>query len=881
MICSRIRSFAIIMALMTISVDAFAIRTSDETCEMLSDPLAVSSATPRLGWKIPLERKGECQTAYQIIAASDPSLLDEEHADLWNTGKVESSQQQWIAYEGKALASGSQVWWRVRVWNKRGKASRWSEVRRFGIGLLAPEDWHCGYIGTAVEGDVPEPLVYKRFEYSGEGTAILHVNSLGYHEVYINGGKVGDYVLAPAVSEFSKRSLSVSYDVTAQLRQGSNDIVIWMARGWYDPSAFYGHVVDGGPYVRAQIDLVSAGGSVTVLGTDASWKARTSGYYNPEAMWGRNRFNGERVVAEEILPDFSAATLEAAQWQDVVVPEIPDKEVSPMMCQGNKVMETLEPVSIHRFDDDVWIVDFGRSVVGWLDMDMGKLEKGQEVKLIYADMINLDTDIDMPRDPWRYFDTYVASGEGEEHFGNRFSYHAFRYVKIENLGHKPSAEDLKASLIYTAYDDASSFVCSDEDMNAIHDMVHYTFKCLTLGGYMVDCPHLERGGYGGDGHASLLAAQDMYELYPLYSNWIQAYADAQQPDGGLPHSAPTSVRMGGGPYWCAFISEAPWQAYLHYGDLEMLRRYYPAMKKYIEYAETYMPDGLLSLEHPWPEEYYRHWFLGDWALPHRKLQQERETVDDIINCSLSEVYATVAKVAGLLGLPEEKADYEARRERINKLIHERLYDAEKGLYGLGMQADQAYPLLVGAVPEEMREQLHSRLVEETHGRFDDHLHTGLVGVPVITQWLTRHGDAALMYTMLKQHSYPGYMYMIDNGATTTWEHWDAQRSRIHNCYNGIGSWFYEALGGIIPDAEQPGYRHFFVRPQTVEGISEMKVEKQTPYGQIKVEWRRRGSRIRLYVTVPVGATATVDPVFCAPGQEPKTLGSGRHRIVFR
>jgi alpha-L-rhamnosidase len=113
--------------------------------------------------------------------------------------------------------------------------------------------------------------------------------------------------------------------------------------------------------------------------------------------------------------------------------------------------------------------------------------------------------------------------------------------------------------------------------------------------------------------------------------------------------------------------------------------------------------------------------------------------------------------------------------------------------------------------------------------------------------------------------------MINNGATTTWENWNRDRSRIHNCYNGIGYWFYHALAGIRPDENAPGYRHFFVEPQIPADMEWVNATKNTPYGDITVSWKKEKSRVELKLTVPVGTTATI-----RLGDIEQRLGSGKH-----
>lgn len=844
-----------------------AIDLYDLRCEMLHQPLGIDTATPALSWKITPGRNGLRQTAYQILAATSPDKLSEEKADLWNTGKVQSNESLWITYEGKPLTSRSVVYWQVRAWDEKDKPGSWARGAYFSVGILDKALWQGHYIGMKRQNAKAQPMLRKTFHCMGKGQAFLHLSTLGYHEAYLNGHKVSDDVLVPAMVEFPKRSLCMTYDVTSLLTEGENDLVIWLGTGWYE--AGKPGVVAGGPYAMAQIDRLEDGKWNTLVKTDETWQARESGYYLDGSI-SPYAFGGDLIKAGEVLPDLSHATLEAAEWQAATLMEsTPDREITPMMCEANKIQQAIQPQKITRYGDDTWMVDMGRSIVGWVRIHLGKLHAGQQLRISYCDMLALNGDFDYGV----YTDRYIANGAGDETFCNKFTYHAFRYMKIQGLGHQPSLADIEGLSIYTGYERESAFVCNDADINAIHNMVHYTFKCLTQSGYMVDCPHHERMGYGGDGNASILAAQTMYDLYPLYRNWLQAYGDAQGDDGEVPHVAPAAWACGGGPFWCAFIVNAPWQTYLQYGDRRMLERFYPHMQLYLQYAEKYMPDGLLSLENRWPESHRKHWFLGDWALPNEEHQHHTESIDDVNSCSMSWVYGIMAHTADVLGKAADASLYRQKQQDINGKIHEKFYNRKDATYAHGLQLDAAFPLFVGATPEKLRDKVNDKLREDIYGRWQGHLFTGLVGIPILTQWLTQAGEAQAMYDMLKQRSFPGYLYMIENNATTTWEHWNARRSRIHNCYNGIGSWFYQALAGIVPDESQPAYRHFYIRPQLADGISFVRAMKPTPYGDITVDWNLSQQTFDIRLTIPPGATATfeVPPVLkCKTAEMPPT-----------
>jgi alpha-L-rhamnosidase len=842
----------------------------DLRCENRVDPQGIDSAQPRFSWKIRSDAKGEHQTAFRILVATSEKLLAEGRADLWDSGLTSSDQSVLVTYGGQPLTSGMPVVWKVQVVGKNGQPSHWSKTASFTVGLLKADDWRGDYIGFPSDAGDPQcPLLRKIFEIDRKPScALLHINSLGYHEVYVNGVDAGNEPLSPAVSQFDKRSLARTVDITDLLRAGRNEIVIWIARGWYQqglPGCIY-----PGPLVRAQIETWDDGNRACLLATDATWLASESGYALT-SQWRYSNFGGERIDAAKAPANFSPEELARRKWTPATKVEVSTHTVSPQAVEGNILAETFKPMSISQITDSVWLVDMGAAITGWTEVKFPKLEAGSQIRLAYSDHLEDNGD-------WadqQQKDTYIASGADSEIFRNRFNYHSFRYIKISGLAQQPVAENITSWLIRTGYDNTAEFECSDPDMNAIHGLVRHALHCLSLSGYIVDCHHYERLGYGGDGHASTLTAQTMFNLPSLYSNWLHAWEDCIRPDGGLPHTAPNPYPAGGGPYWCAFIVAAPWNCYLNYGDIRMLERYYPVMRHWLDYVDAYTTDGLL---HRWPDTDYRAWYLGDWATPTGVDQTHPASIDLVDNCVVSECYVMLSKIAQVLGYPLDAADYEQRKAALDAQINAVFFHADSTSYATGSQIDNIYPLLAGVAPQEVRESVAARIFSDTEKLKSGHLATGLAGLPVMVDWAVANNHPDFIYQMLKKRDYPGYLYMIDKGATATWEHWNGSRSHIHNCYNGIGAWFYQALGGLRPDESEPGYRRFSVCPQIPEGITWAKTTKETPYGTIIVRWEKTGDKVNIDLTVPVGATADVS--VAGSNVEPITVSSGRHQLKF-
>ena len=860
------------------------IQVYDLRCENLTRPLGIDTTTPRFSWKIASGRDGAKQKAYWIMVASDSLMLLEGKADLWNSGKVKSPASVMLPYKGGELRARSYAYWKVGVWDDKSRQPVWSGISSFSVGLLSPTDWTGTYIGLPAEAGNPEcPLIYKRFDVTFPAEKmVLHVNSLGYHEVYLNGERVGMDVLSPAMTQFNKRSQVVTYDVSPYLYKGRNDLVIWLGRGWYQPGL--PGVAYEGPLVKAQMEFLKNGNWDTLFASDATWLCRESGYTGI-GTWRPHQFGGERVEAGKLMENFRAFSIDEVEWSAVKEIEVPAHAATPRMTEPNRIQGEVRPVKISPFGQDCWLVDMGKTLTGWVEIRFPALKAGQEVVMEFCDHL---VNGQMVRQG--QIDRYIASGKENEVFKNKFNYHGFKYIKISNLPVQPALDKIRGYLIHTDYKDASSFQCSDPEMNAIHDMVQYALRCLSLSGYIVDCPQIERLGYGGDGNASTQTAQTMFDLSPLYTNWMQAWADCIRDDGGMPHTAPNPYNAGGGPYWCGFIITASWDTYINYGDSRLIEKYYPVMQHWLEYVQKYTVDGLLDR---WPDTNYRNWYLGDWATPTGVDQTAKPSVDIVNNCFISVCYDKMEKIASFLGKKEDAAVYAQKKEQLRKLVHERFFDGAQSSYATGSQIDLIYPMLAQVTPKALLPAVTNTLYTTTEQKKGGHLSTGLVGVPVLTEWAVRNRSADWVYGMLKKKDYPGYLYMLENGANTTWEHWNGARSRIHNCYNGIGSWFYQAVGGIRPDEQYPGYRRVIIAPQVPAGISWAKVSKETPYGKVAVDWVIKENSLHLALTLPPGCTAVLElpentttytldgKQFRHSSRKPREIPSGKHQIVYQ
>jgi len=719
------------------------------------------------------------------------------------------------------------------------------------------------FIGCRTDSGWAEtPMLRKKIilteEPSYYGSVYLDVASIGYHEVYVNGMKVGDFVMQPAVSQLDVMALEVQYRIRKYLKKGENELLLWIGQGW-------GRVYRQTAAASATVWWSNTREIGDLAETDTSWETSPSGY-SYTGSWQPMQFGGERYDARA-KPEWRAASRVPMEIGDTVV--TPDytayffkRGIRGQEFKGNRIVDTLKFLSYEMEQDSSLVIDFGRVVTGWFNAVFSPMEAGTAVSMEYLDHRDA-------KPPFTETDIYISDGEGQDIFQNRFHMHAFRYVRIKGAG-IVAARALQISAVNPKV--GATFECSDSRLNAIHDMVKYTLSCLTFSGYMVDCPHIERMGYGGDGNSSTMTLQTIWDVHDTYLNWLRAWEDAMDSTGDLPYVAP-AFHTGGGPYWSGFIVKAPWRTYLNYGDHSLIHRYYSDMKRWLEYIERHSNDYILQ---PWADNERHCWFLGDWAVP-EGVDKGGESVLHASSCFISDCLADMVRMARMTGHPDDAQHYAAWHQNLNASIQRHFYHPETHTYANGTPLDQCYALLMGIPPDSITAAaVKTKLINDCHDKYRDHIAAGLMGVPIFTEWCIRERQSDLMATILRQPDYPGYLYMIENGATTTWESWDCgrpgkeDRSRVHNCYNGIGIWFYQALAGIRPDPEEPGYKHFFIDPQPCEDVEWVKATKPTPYGTIRVDIEKG----QLKVEIPQGSTATVFP----GTPKERQLTSGKHII---
>jgi alpha-L-rhamnosidase len=858
------------------------------TCEYLENPLGIDARKPRLSWVLGPGPRGQRQSAYRVLVASSPENLQNNLGDLWDSGKVDSDQSTFVVYAGRPLISGASCYWKVRAWDKDGQPSPWSAPASWSMGVLRDSEWSGQFVGLGRPADVtagtplPFPWLRKTFELKEKPRrAMAYINPLGYYELFVNGRKVDDHVLSLAVSDYSKRNLYLTHDVTNYLAAGKNCVALWLGRGWY----VRGHpgVIHDGPLVRAQLDLLLPDGKTERIGTDATWKVHAS----PLTPLGRGTafgdYGGERYDARRELSGWNTAELNDSDWKAAAVFEPPKVTTAAQMVQPNRIVQTIRPVKVSEFSPGVYLIDMGRNFTGWFELRIPAGAAGSSgVKLGYADFPPSGSRLATNNQR----DEVIPRAGSEQVFCSRFNYHAFSFVRITGLNRAPSLDDARGYLIHTAYEPAAEFECSSDLFNRIYQTVTWTYRCLTMGGYVVDCPHRERLGYGGDAGTSLETGMFNFATGALYSKWTADWRAAQDlKTGDLPYTAPNyQDQGGGGPMWSGFIVTLPWQLYLQYGDRRILEVSYPSIQKWLAFAESKTVDHVLEFYQSFGMR-MREWnFLGDWVTPRRAGREQDPargpvTATLINNCHYLYTLQLAAKIAAALGKTDDAALYEKKAAALRHVLHERFYEPATRSYAGGAQPYLAFPLLVNIVPPDLRPAVMQNLEETILVKNSGHIDGGMHGTYFLLKYLMEQDRNDLIYQMVSKRDYPSWGFMLDQGATTIWEDWSGSMSHLHDTLISVGSWFIQGIGGIRIDEKSPGFRHFLIKPGVVGDLTFARARYRSPYGTIASNWRLDRGVLHLDVTVPPGTTATVHvpttrPAAVTEGQRPAAQSPG-------
>jgi alpha-L-rhamnosidase len=773
--------------------------------------------------------------------------------------------------------------------------SKWASAQK--IGPVGMEPW--GAVRSAEQRILPARYLRKEFSVSKKiARATVSFSGLGLSELYVNGNKIGNRVLSPAFAQYNKREFAVTYDVTKNLQPGANALgaILGNGRFYADRSKVYAGTVNFGfPKLLLNLQIEYTDGSRSEIVSDASWKLTADG-----PIRANNDYDGEAYDARKEFPNWSRAAFDDSQWQSAEFVSAPGGVVSAEMDEPIRITGILKPISAREPRPGVFIFDMGQNMVGWCQLTVSG-PAGTRVSLRHAETLKPDGSLYLANlRGAQVTDTYILRGHGKEIWEPRFTSHGFRYVEMTGFPGRPTLDSLQGRVVNDDVRVAGEFTCSNELLNKIYRAIVWGTRS-NYRSLPTDCPQRdERHGWLGDRSEESRGESFLFDNSNLYAKWLQDIADAQKPDGSEPDIAPA--------YWPIYSDNVVWPSTSiivpemlreQFSDTRIIASHYAAMKRWMDFMSGFMTNGLISRDN-----------YGDWCVPPEELtlihSQDPARITDktlLATAFFYHDYRLMENYATLLGKTGDARAFHEQAEKIKAAFNEQFLDRERGQYSNGTQTSCVLTLAFGLVPEEFRARIFQHLVDKIENETHGHVGTGLVGGQYLCRVLNDNGRPDLVYTIASQKEYPGWGYMIENGATTIWELWNGNTAdptmNSGNHVMLIGDyvvWLYEDLAGIKSDPQSPGFKHIIMKPTPVGDLTFVKATHESPYGLIGSEWHRDGKKFDWQIEIPANTTATVyapaashdavkingaKPLRFENGRAIFELGSGKYHFVSK
>lgn len=844
--------------------------------------LGVQESQPRISWRFKKAPKGFQQKSYELELVEIDSSGKEKQKRQLIVIQVKSSESVLVPWpHHQPLRSRQRVSVRVRVCDDTGLTSAWSEESILEAGLLERADWTCYRITTSLPFDSskpePEQLFRKQFSARFMVTqARLYITAQGLYEAEINGRRVGDQLLTPGWTDYSKRLQYQTYDVTHLISQAPkiNCLGVRLAEGW-----FCGRIgFDGGtrnwwgdqPATMAQLEIQYVNGEQDVISTDGTWQS-TSG---PTLL--AEIYDGEKYDANLELPGWSTvddASPVSNSWRPVaVLPSLPETTVL-IAGSGEPVrsIQVLKPVRIIQTPSGKTVVDFGQNITGYTRIKNVCGAKGRTITLWHAEVLEHQ---ELGRRPLREADAcdrYTLRGAADgESWEPRFTFHGFRYVQVDGWPSSSSSStedtlihDLEAVVCHSAMESIGYFSCSDPKLEKLHSNVVWSMRDNFVS-IPTDCPQRdERLGWLGDLALFAPAATLLYNCHGLLANWLVDVRGDQDDLNGIPPVLTPNVarkHVFWGPVtpfaiWHDCTILAPWALYQATGDAAILACSYKSMITWLDR----IPRNKAQNSVLWNPFNFQ---LGDWldpsASPHSPAcgQTDGVLVADAflvhslyIMTNVCIILAASEKTNGHAEFYCEAAKrYRSEADRA-KAEYRNEYITPSGRLVSDSQAAYALAICFNLFETSAQKMRAGARLAEIVRRNDFKVGTGFAGTPFLCEALAQTNQILIAYAMLLNEQCPSWLYPVTMGATTIWERWDSMlpdgninpgnmTSFNHYAFGAVITFFYERIAGI--QRLEPGWKRARLMPAPGGQLTRAAASVLTPYGEISCSWRVDG-----------------------------------------
>ncbi|WP_157208146.1 glycoside hydrolase family 78 protein [Mariniflexile maritimum] len=857
-------------------------------CEMLTNPLGIDVLQPRLSWQIITNETEVEQTQYQVLVASSAEKLKNNHADLWDSGKVSSNASINITYSGKKLDSKDEAYWKVKVWTNKGE-TEWSDTAHWSMGILTYADWKStrwiGY-NQLFPGDsvsqfskLSARYIRKQIDLKKNvKKAKVYLMGMGLYEFYINGEKIGNQVLAPVPTDYTKNVKYNVFDVTSQLKQGENVLGTILGNGRffamrqeYKP---YKIKSFGFPKMALQLDVEYEDSTSETIKTDETWKFTPNG-----PIRANNEYDGEVYDARNEIPNWNTNNFDDSNWLNLTWVEEPGGFPEAQMTPNMKVMGEVKPISITATKNGTYILDMGQNMVGWLQLKV-KGNRGDTITMKFAESLKADGALYIAnlRDA-RVTDTYILKGEGEEIWEPKFVYHGFRFVEISGFKTKPTLDNFLGKVVYDDMETTGTFDCSNPTMNQIFKNAYWGIRG-NYKGMPIDCPQRnERQPWLGDRTTGAYGESFLFDNQTLYAKWLDDIKFSQTLDGGIPDVAPAFWRYyGDGVTWQGAYIKVADMLYKQFADESVIKNHYPYMKKWMDYMEAnYLKNDLIAKDK-----------YGDWCVPPESLEiirsqdPTRLTDGEVLSSAFYyHLLQTMKKFATIMGADKNDiVHFDDLSKRIKTAFNKK-YLNKNNTYANNTVTANVLPLAFGMVPDDLKNEVFKNLTHEVEVVKNGHISTGVVGTQFLMRTLTENGRGDLAFKLASNKTYPSWGYMVENGATTIWELWNGNtadpemNSQNHVMLLGdLLVWYYENMAGIKSSEADPGFKQIIMKPDFEAGLSYVNASYKSSYGLIKSHWKKSKNHLEWHITIPANTSALV----YVPTTNPSKVSINKDRL---
>jgi alpha-L-rhamnosidase len=756
------------------------------------------------------------------------------------------------------------VYWQVRAWDNKNQVSQWSEPASWEMGILEPEAWKASWITIKSESaeKKSEPCQYFRKDFNTNKkikSARVYVTSLGLYQLFLNGKKVGNDLFTPGWTSYNKRLQYQVYDITGQLKEGTNAVGMILGDGWYrgrltwsgDKRNLYGDKLAA--LLQMQVTYTD-GSKELLISTDNSWKAATG------PILFSDIYDGETYDSRLELTGWTLPGFDDKKWEPVATIEHSKTILVASQSDPVKAIQELKPVKIITTPKGEKVFDLGQNMVGWVRLKV-KGEKGTSVTLKFAEVLDKQGNFYTENlRSAKCTDVYILKGTGEEVYEPHFTFHGFRFVKIEGLSTSPTLDQITGIVIHTDMKPTGNFECSNPLINQLQHNIQWGQKGNFLD-VPTDCPQRdERLGWTGDAQVFSRTASFNFNTAPFYTKWMKDFAADQNSKGRVPHVIPDVLDGdGGSTAWADASVIIPWNTYLTFGDKRILETQYPSMKAWVEYMISRSGDDLL-----WKGDNH----FGDWlafggnGCDYQGAQTEK---DIIANAYFIYSSKLLSKIATIIGQTQDAEKYTKLSENL-KAAYIKEYVTSTGRIVSHTQTAYSLVLAFNILPKDLAAKAVSYLAEDVK-KFG-HITSGFVGTPLVCKSLSENNLDSLAFKLLNRKEYPSWLYPVTQGATTIWERWDGQKpdgtfqdigmnSFNHYAYGAIGEWLYQYVAGLNIDEQNPGYKHIIFTPHIGGGLTNAKVEFNSLYGKITSGWKLEQNSFVYEINIPTNTTGTI------------------------